>query len=519
MKRKSLFGVMMLSLVITVFNSCSDNPEAKSVLEKVPASSDYVVIGDFATIIESAGGSVNGSEVELPSYLFASMSGSDATEINDLFNKIKESGIELGACAMTGNYKTGEPIFIAQITDEQKAKAFLDENDFSEITSVNGGAVYSKVTYESSYDSYWNRYLYAAIADNYAYIAGPTSAERNIPNVIARLIDDAKESSFADSPYVSTITAGNALGFAVKIGSDVRAVLREEGMFDQMAQMFDGAICGYANIDGEKAEAVVKWLDETGKAKNFKDMQFFDTNAKISKKALSFMSPDEQLVFAASMKDCDWDACFDQVMHSTNLPRSAVAQLVVAKSYLEKIDGTLALGVGLTGGTEAIRALDRMRDPLQYVSITAVIETKDGKAKGLVSDVENLLRANNMWVESTTDGFYCVVPDLDGSIYCEVKDNFIVIADHKIESDNNAVVDKFNFSKYGCAIGLAFDGSHELMQDFDLDNEVAALLTSDYSKSEMCLQVEVSGKNSAGIICNIAKMMIAVAEKNNRRYR
>ena len=124
---------------------------------------------------------------------------------------------------------------------------------------------------------------------------------------------------------------------------------------EEMANLYSGYVCINSKLDGDEAEARLKLFDENGKAKTTEDWnKMMDIKAKIDPEALAYMSPEESLIYAVSMKNINWDKYMDQFDSSGRLSRQDKSFLTIVKSYLEKFDGTVAIGVALADSVPQI---------------------------------------------------------------------------------------------------------------------------------------------------------------------
>lgn len=518
MKTKQLL-LLCAAFAAAVLTSCSNDSATGDILRRIPASADYVVVGDAKSLIESAGGSVDGSKVKLPAGIVDGLPTSDANSLDEGLDFLKVSGVDVGAVAMTGSFKDRYPTIVFHLTDKKKFEDAITDNGFREKDSDDGVVFFQKKVYESTYDSDYDDYGYIAIADDYAYWIERVWVKSDFKAIktIGRMVEDAREKSFADTPYGKYVGDGNVGGFAVRLPGDLRRGLREAGLPSSVAAMYDGVVCGNLSTAGDKADMTICLFDNDGKRKSFKDSSFgMDMNAKISGKALSFMGKDESVVIAGAVKDFDWDAYFDMISNLGGLSRSEKAALTLAKSYCEKLNGTVAVGFGLTNGLESIFNLNMGKDVLNQIAATIVVETKDGKAKGMLNDLKDFLEAAEVTTNATPDGFSFVIPDVGGAVYCQVADNLIVVSNHKPRSgDANQTVKAAKFTDHIFAAGLALDKSNPLMRDLSLDNKVDVSLAMDAGKSELALHIGVTGKSSGGIIANIVKMVNAIVDQES----
>ena len=131
-------------MLLFLATSCFNNSKTKNLLDQIPADLDIVVVGDAKTIIESAGGTIEESQIILPSYLTDEMSNSDLNEYDKLKSFLKNSGIDVNACAIAGNYSDSNPIVVFALQDQNKFTKTIEENDFREKDTENGVIYYKK---------------------------------------------------------------------------------------------------------------------------------------------------------------------------------------------------------------------------------------------------------------------------------------------------------------------------------------------------------------------------------------
>ena len=111
-----------------------------SSLEKmIPSTASAVVRIDAAQLAEKVGLEINGTDIKLPKRV-ADLTGSDAKDMQELFGKIKDSGINpLGGIYgfMTNEALTGA--LLVPLFDQDKAKAFLEKEMEKTFSTIDGG--------------------------------------------------------------------------------------------------------------------------------------------------------------------------------------------------------------------------------------------------------------------------------------------------------------------------------------------------------------------------------------------
>ena len=282
-----------------------------------------------------------------------------------------------------------------------------------------------------------------------------------------------------------------------------------------MANLYSGHICITRKLDGDEAEARLKLFDENGKAKTTEDWnKMMDIKAKIDPEALAYMSPEESLIYAVSMKNINWDKYMDQFDSSGRLSRQDKSFLTIVKSYLEKFDGTVAIGVGLKNGKTSIEAIDKGEEVLNHLPVTIVAQTKEGKAASLIKDIKSLLgNQNELFYTSTSNGLRLTLPKEAGTLWLEAKDNMLILSTLPVKKGSNPVAEHVNFQDYIFAAALHLGKDNALMRDFDIKNDLTATLAFDAEEGELVLKVKMTGEGETGLIERFVRSVIGMGKK------
>ncbi len=514
MKTKlSQWGLCLLLLVMAA--ACSGDAKMTGLLEKVPANADFVAVGNLKTVIESAGGSVEEGKIKLPAYVADKMKEATETEeYKDFEAFLKKSGADIDACAITINFYEKLPTVIFALNDEEKFVNAIKGEDFKMKEVKDGVTFYAKATYESEY---YTRYCYLAIKDGYVYCHPEVNKERENQTVraIERLIEEADDASFAGTSFSDYITSGNAAGIAVRVPGELKSTMRDAGIPGDMPDLYEGVVCFKGDLTENAATFSMKWFDEEGNEKDLGALsKFMDMSAKINTDALAYMGADEFIVYAAGLKDVNWDNYIDMMSEAARMSRSDKAMLTIVKSYLEKIDGTVAVGFGLKNGVASISQLEQGEGVAKEASLTIVCEVKSGKATGLISDLKRVLDQYNVDYNDKSGGLSFTLPGGNGSIYLEAKDDILVLSNNKIKDDNNnPVVENVSFGNYIAAAGVYLSKDNPLMKDLKVKNDVKVAFTIDGQTLETTMTLEMDGDNSTGIIGKFVKAIISATEQ------
>lgn len=493
-------------LSIFILTACSESKTSK-LLKQVPVSSEYVSLVNVKTLIESAGGSMSDKKSILPSAITDMMSSSSKSDLEDINKILSDVGIDAEACVIFGNYESDSPIIVVSLSDENKfIKMITEEEGYKSDSNADDVAFYAKVT-EYGYKT-------IAITKSFAYCA-LKPAKQTAVSKLKNIITDAANDSYASTEFGKYISKGNAGGIALKIPPQTQQQLIAAGAAPSMVTLYKGVVCINGNLTEDAMEINTKILNEDGSEKDlaaFKDLM--DLNAKINKKALAYMGSNDLLIMAVSLKNVDWDKYMETVLQGNALSRSDKATLTIAKSYFEKLDGTVAIGLGITNGLESILNMNIGNDFMNQFSMTLVAETKEGKAKGLVNELKAFLEKGGIPYTSTESGLSVELPDKAGTFYVENTDDLLVFANHKITNKNdNATVDGIDFSGYLSACGLVINKDNKLLKDLNIQNDIKASITGDANNIDGSFKMEIKGGDTKGFIAKLIGIVTNISNQ------
>lgn len=505
--------ILVLSVMIT---SCSTDSKMSALLEYVPEESDVVVVGNIKTILKSAGGSVEDSRLRLPTFILDNLSSSDMDDFDDFNFFLRKSGIDIDVCAIIADYKYSHPILLFSLADEKMFMEAIEENGYKENDTKDGITFYSKKVYESSTGDY-DDFSYIAIKDSHAYWIERVwvGSSFNPTRELERIISGTATSSFSRLHCAKYITESNTLGVALRIPAELRKELRKVGAPSSLLNQYDGNVCIKGNLQNNKLVLNAKWFGDNGKEKKLSDFnKSYRSDAKINPKALSYFGKNESLIYAASIKDVDWDEYFNSFSKATGISRSDRVAAELIKSYLKKINGTIAFGVGLTNGMKSIFNLNLEHKIMKQVAITAVVETKEGEAKGMLNDMSTLLEAAAIPYEKKENGINLPIEDVNGTIHVKVADNHLIFSNHEIATSNsNCVIESVDFEDYIGVLALVVNKDNKLFHDLKVEHDIKAYLTATANPLEMTACIEVEDGSSNGIIKKIAEFVMNIIEQ------
>lgn len=510
---KKLFYHLGLCLSVIILTTACGSNRLAELLEHVPADADFVITGDIKTILESAGGKAEGSEVKMPDYIGTMQSDQDAREMEKDLQWLKNSGIDVTSGALVYlKYQDRAPFIVFAITDKDKLKKALEVEGFNENEKVDDVDIYVKKD-EGEYGS--STISYVAIDGGYGYWI-PEMWSDDYKGMMKRYLLSLSNHTMASTDMGDYVSEGNVACMIAKLRSELRREMTKAGMPEEMANLlYSGYVCINSKLDGDEAEARLKLFDENGKAKTTEDWnKMMDIKAKIDPEALAYMSPEESLIYAVSMKNINWDKYMDQFDSSGRLSRQDKSFLTIVKSYLEKFDGTVAIGVGLKNGKASIETIDRGEKVLDHLPVTIVAQTKEGKAASLIKDIKSLLgNQNELFYTSTSNGLRLTLPKEAGTLWLEAKDNMLILSTLPVKKGSNPVAEHVNFQDYIFAAALHLGKDNALMRDFDIKNDLTATLAFDAEEGELVLKVKMTGEGETGLIERFVRSVIGMGKK------
>lgn len=511
--KRLIINLSVFIVTMILMSSCTDGGKMARLLEHIPADADFVLVGGVSDILESAGGSTEQSKIKLPSYIADIMDDSDSDKLDEFNSFLKKSGIDIEACGLFFSYRNDgpeHPIIVFSLTDRKKFIDAIEDEGYNDYDEENGVTFYKKKTYESDSGSDYDDYSYFAVGDDFGYWMDDVWVGSSFKpmRVMAGAIDVFKDGTFANTPLGSYIVKGNAMGLAVRI-PDTPEIRRDLKFLNNFPI---GAFCVYGEVDDNAITFTTKCFDRDGK--DIKDdvfAKYMDTKAKINPEALSFLGKDECMVFAVSIKDFNWDKLVELVEQQGGLSRSERAMVSLATSYLEKLDGTIAVGLGVTDGMSSFYKF--AMDDITELSATFVVETKEGKGKTIINDLKGLMEQQEMSFTETTDGFE-ITEESVGTLYAKRFDDILVFSTHPIKKDaGNEIAKQAKLSDHMSAYAIVLNHKDKLMQDLAISNDIKVTAFSDKSGTEGKFILEISGgKGKDGVLAKLAQIINGLYE-------
>ena len=499
--------------------SCSNDSKMANLLENIPENTDLVFVGNVKTVLESAGGKIENSMIVLPDYVASEMKEGDTKDLNKVNEFFKVAGIDMEACAVMMSFRNNYPILVFALEDQQKFVDAMKQKGYQK-DSEKGDAVFYVKPSESSYGSP----NYIAVNGSFAYVIleNYLPSDFNAISYLERVFEDAAEANYADTPYGDYILGANGGGLATKLPAELKKEMREEGLLNAEANVLLNAVyCVRGELTSNKATAECKVFPAEGDEFDVEKLaKLIDIKSEVSNEALKLLGSQENVVMAMSMKDVNWDEYSNLIASTSQLSRSEKAQMNAVFSYLEKIDGTVAYGMGVTNGIESFIKIDKKQEVLKQFSATIVVETKEGKAKQLIEDMKGMLEQLRMPFNEDATGFSINLDDMGGAVYVKQVDNFIVMANHAIKQDNdNPLLKRADFSNCIAAIYMGLNSDDKLAKDLGVKDNITIGICCKPKDGKAYMSLEIDGNGEGGLIEKVAKMLINSQKKVEQRMR
>ena len=218
---KKLFYHLGLCLSVIILTTACGSNRLAELLEHVPADADFVMTGDIKTILESAGGKAEGSEVKMPSYVGEMQSDRDARNMEEALRWIKNSGIDVTSSALVGlKYQDRYPVVVFAIADKDKLKKALEVEGSKEKDEVDDVDIYVKK--DEGYSSY-TRQSYVAIDGGYGYWIDKVYSDDNEGmKIMKQYLLSLSNRPMADTDMADYVSDGKAAGMIAKLPSELR---------------------------------------------------------------------------------------------------------------------------------------------------------------------------------------------------------------------------------------------------------------------------------------------------------
>lgn len=492
--RQKLMYLGLMMVLMTGLSSCSKNAKVAKLLKQIPDNCQMVAAGDMETLVKSAGGEIKDNQVKLPSSITSIPELNIEKGIDEINDMVKEMGINPEACAVVGNFESN-PFFLAMIDDEKKLTKYLDNEGYDLDKEEDGVAYYLN---EPRKDDY-GKVRVAALKGKYVYMQSDYFAEgKELVKSLKKKIEAAKENPLSKTAAGKYLCDGNVGGIFVKIPKEAYSELTAMGISNSLTRAF-GSVAMNIDMQGEDATVRFKIFDSNGDNIDPKDLEdladMVDLETKINPEALKYFGKNNNLVYAFALKELN----LGKIMKGAQGP-----EISLLKSYLGKLEGTIAVGIGMKDGLDGLVRLG-MND-MSALDMTVVAQTKKGEAESLVSDMKALLKEGGLPIEESGSGLKMEVNGL--TLYVEGRGDFLVVSTQRITEDGGSpALDALKFEDEIMALAISYPASDALVKDMGVSRGITASLTFDYKNMEGTLHCTVDGAKGEGFLAEIFQIV------------
>lgn len=501
--------------------SCTGNADYGKILRHLPEDSDFVAVFNAEEIIRSSGGTVEKGNITFSDEFSRLFNDEQIGNFNKTVNFLNNADIYLKEMAVVYNYDHFVPTLIFGVDDMGKFKSALLEYGFVETDSRDDITILSKRVYESPDGRNYDRFDYIALNERSVYWKLDICISQSAKplRVLTDIIESTHKSSFINSPYAKYLT-GNLGAMTFSLPPRLRESIRQANIpASNIETLSNARICITGLMDNNDINLTAKCYDEKGREIKVSDYtKYVNPDASINKRPLSYLNKNENLIYAFTFEGMDWNEYFSQINNAGMLTPSQKFVATIVKSYLEQIDGTVALGIGLTDGFNSLSRINSGDNPLKELNLTLVVETD--KAKSMVEDLKSLMNTGNIEFTETGNGFNFTIPDTPIQLTAQADGDILVISNREIKKSTNAVVNNFDFNDYNASIILSFPHTDTLMKDLYIDNDIELSFSSDFDESQLVANLSVSG-DSEGIIAKLISIALSIESQKkalNERY-
>ena len=488
----------MLVALLTL-TACSKGGPRADLLSRVPADRDVAVVGDLGVIVESLGGTVDGSEITVPDYLLTAMMSDDDKQLVRFIRSLSQSGINLEDIAVAFKYNDYSSVAVMKVDDESLLYSFSKANNFAELPTQKGVRFY-KIDRISGSDV--PARIAMGLKDDYVYLAIDKNSEKSGTQLISSFIAAANASALSKTDLKDYLLEGNAASGVMRWSYDMKQTWRTLGVPKEMSDLCNGYICFDLTLEGQKASGSLRLLDQKGKKVDSKIFsKFIDMDGRISTGAMKYINHDETYVYAMAMKKFNWDLLTGAATRKLNGPQAFMAGTIIG--YLKKIDGTVAVGLNVGSGN-----LNDISELQKSLGFTAVLELKKGKTA--FKDIKSLIQSIGVpFSESGNNAIsISMKPLIDGDLNILYDGDYLVVSSRAInKSGDNPVVKSNDFGRYLMAYGAQM-GNGSSVPGFTVPFDCDMFWGFDGADVRVDYKISLNGGQGRGFLEKFARASI-----------
>lgn len=395
MKFKSFISIVMLAAMVVLTGCSKTNP----IFETVPADADVVVKFDAVKIGEALDIQVKDGSAVIPDYLKNSLTATQADEMASVAALIKNQEF-----VMFANMNQQMVVVTALLSEPDKAAAKITEKSGEQPLTQNGYKVWK------------NRRV--VIKDDQMWIV-PTG-NGSVTDAVASILKRASDNSVADiSPVAAALSSAAMITYA---GQSPNFLVKEP----KNGQQIFWSVCEI-NCKDQKLTAESKSIYPDGS-----DAEC-ETLVPINTSALQYVPATPLFTAAAGVSsDFPWTRLLEYVSKQVPSVMGLQAQMAMVTPYLQSIDGTVLMSLGLAPGMTLDQAVSQVQQNPSVFRFIMMIHYKEDTARQLVEMVKAM--GPQLGFNATDVGNGLFMGEYAGMpVYFGIVDGYLTVANYKPE--------------------------------------------------------------------------------------
>lgn len=395
MKFKSFISIVMLAAMVVLTGCSKTNP----IFETVPADADVVVKFDAVKIGEALDIQVKDGSAVIPDYLKNSLTATQADEMASVAALIKNQEF-----VMFANMNQQMVVVTALLSEPDKVAAKITEKSGEQPLTQNGYKVWK------------NRRV--VIKDDQMWIV-PTG-NGSVTDAVASILKRASDNSVADiSPVAAALSSAAMITYA---GQSPNFLVKEP----KNGQQIFWSVCEI-NCKDQKLTAESKSIYPDGS-----DAEC-ETLVPINTSALQYVPATPLFTAAAGVSsDFPWTRLLEYVSKQIPNVMGVQAQMAMVTPYLQSIDGTVLMSLGLAPGITLDQAVSQVQQNPSVFRFIMMIHYKEDTARQLVEMVKAM--GPQLGFNATDVGNGLFMGEYAGMpVYFGIVDGYLTVANYKPE--------------------------------------------------------------------------------------
>lgn len=395
MKFKSFISIVMLAAMVVLTGCSKTNP----IFESVPADADVVVKLDAVKIAGALDIQVKDGAAVIPDYLKNSLTTSEADEIASIASLIKNQEVVVFV-----NMNPQTFVVTALLSDPDKAASTITEKSGEQPLEQNGYRVWENKRVVMKGDQLW-------------VVEGGNGS---VTDAVASILKRAADKSVADIvPVAEGLSTGAMITYAAQ---SANFLVKEP----KNGQETVWSVCEI-NCDDQKLTAESKNIYPDGS-----DAEC-ETLVPVNTSALQYVPAMPLFTAAVGVSsDFPWTRLLEYVSKQVPNVMGVQAQMAMVTPYLQSIDGTVLMSLGLAPGITLDQAVSQVQQNPSVFRFIMMIHYKEDTARQLVEMVKAM--GPQLGFNATDVGNGLFMGEYAGMpVYFGIVDGYLTVANYKPE--------------------------------------------------------------------------------------